>query len=224
MTLRFRHSRRVDGSLSADPARSSDINYMITHIFRRGAATRPVPVRNHLVFFVTITFLLLSWLAFGACGLRTLPPVKYLPLVGAEKKITTTEMMALALKDRDVALRAQAVELLGGLSQSDRDNVKKEVARVFGETLKDRDPGIRLQVIEKLGKMEKKYSNKYLVSAIWDPNPFVREKVLSTITNREEDRLAKEAARLSEEHDPPGPPSQSAERRGIGLAKNPLAP
>ena len=129
-----------------------------------------------------------------------------MPLLGAEKKIATTEVLSRALKDRDVAVRAQAIELLGVLSQSDRESTRKEVARVFGAALKDRDPGIRLQVIEKLGRMDEKYGNKYLFSAVRDPNPFVREKVLAVLSNREEDRLAQEAARLAAEAAPPPTP------------------
>ena len=150
--------------------------------------------------------LLVSWSAMGACALRTVPPVKFLPLLGSEKKIATTEVLARALRDRDVAVRAQAIELLGVLSQSESDNVKKEVARVFGAAIKDRDPGIRLQVIEKLGRMEEKYGNKFLYAAVRDPNPFVREKVLSVLANREQDRLAQEAARLAAEAAPPPTP------------------
>ena len=202
MPLLPRRLSQGNGSLTVEPARSSDINHMVIDAVRRSAAKRPAPVRNRLGFITAKIVLLLSWLAFGSCGFRTLPPIKYVPLLGAEKNIATSEVLVRALKDRDVVVRAQAVELLELLSQSDRDNVKKKVAKVFGDALKDHDPGIRLQVIEKLGKMEAKYGYKYLLAAVQDPNPFVREKVLSVLTNREEDRLAKEAARLAAETTP----------------------
>ena len=120
------------------------------------------------------------------CSMRTYPPIKYIPLLGKEKKISTTAVLAQALKDRDVAVRAKAVELLGTLSQSDKDKVKREVAQVLGMALRDRDAGIRLQVIEELGKVEEKYSNKYLLSALKDSNPFVREKVLQELSSRQQ--------------------------------------
>ena len=63
--------------------------------------------------------------------------------------------------------------------------MKKEVAKVLGMALKDRDPGIRLQALEKLGKMDEKYGNKYLLAALKDPNPLVREKVMQTLSERE---------------------------------------
>ena len=50
---------------------------------------------------------------------------------------------------------------------------------------KGRDPGIRLQAIESLGKMEAKYGNKYLHAALKDPNPFVRERVLQVLNERQ---------------------------------------
>ena len=177
---------------------------MTLHRFSRvGKANCPRPVYRHPGL---ASVLCLLWFALGACSLRTLPPIKFVPLLGAEKKIATTEVLSRALRDRDVAVRAQAIELLGVLSQSDRESTKKEVARVFGVALKDRDPGIRLQVIEKLGRMDEKYGNKYLFSAVSDPNPFVREKVLSVLSNREADRLAQEAARLAAEAAPPPTP------------------
>ena len=78
-------------------------------------------------------------------------------------------------------------------------------ARVSGD-IDDRDPGIRVQIIEKLGRMDEKYGNKYLLSVVRDPNPFVREKVLSVLSNREQDRLAQEGARLAAEAAPPPTP------------------
>ena len=131
-------------------------------------------------------------LGLTGCGLRAVPPIRYIPLLGKEKTVATTMVLARALNDRDPAVRAQAVELLGLLSRSDESRVKKQVSDVLGIALKDRDPGIRLQVIEELGRMEKKYSNKHLLSALKDPNPFVREKVLMELGRRE--KQAAEAA------------------------------
>jgi HEAT repeat protein len=119
------------------------------------------------------------------CALRTIPPIRYLPLFGKEKEITTTALLVTALKDRDVVRRAEAVDLLGLLSQSPDRGLKREVARVLGIALKDRDPGLRLQVVEKFGAMESEFANKYLLGALKDPNPFVREKVLSVLGDRE---------------------------------------
>jgi|GEM_PF-811166 hypothetical protein len=127
---------------------------------------------------------LLLWGAVG-CGLRTVVPIKYIPLLGKEKEIATTSVLARALRDKDLSVRAQSVKVLGILSQSSDKKVKKSVSRVLGMALKDRDPGIRLQAVEMLGKMEEKFSNKYLLSALKDPNPFVREKVLQTLMSRE---------------------------------------
>ena len=196
-----------DGSMvpqTLEAAATTDINYMtLPRCSRVRKANCPQPVCHHPN---VAGVLCLLWFALGACSLRTVPPIKFVPLLGAEKKIATTEVLSRALKDRDVAVRAQAIELLAVLSQSERESTKKEVANVFGAALKDRDPGIRLQVIEKLGRMEEKYGNKYLFSAVRDPNPFVREKVLSVLSNREADRLAQEAARLAAEAAPPPTP------------------
>jgi len=116
-----------------------------------------------------VVLLLGAILLLGAsgCGLRTIPPIRYVPILGKEKDITTTHVLAKALKDRDLAVRAQAA------------------AQVLGIAAKDSDPGVRLQAIETLGKMEEKYGNKYLLNALKDPNPFVRERVLQVLNERQ---------------------------------------
>ena len=130
--------------------------------------------------------LLAGW---TGCALRTVPPVRFVPIVGAEEKITTTRVLVLALRDNDVGVRAEAVELLGVLGQSQKGKTKAEIARVLGVALKDQDPGLRLQAVEKLGKMDAAVANKFLISALRDPNPFVRTKVLSVIGDRERQSL-----------------------------------
>ena len=102
-----------------------------------------------------------------------------------EKDITTTQVLSKALKDRDLSVRAQAVKLLGTLSQSTDKKIKKAAAKILGIAARDNDPGIRLQAIESLGKMEEKYGNKYLLAALKDPNPFVRERVLQVLNERQ---------------------------------------
>lgn len=126
-------------------------------------------------------------LVFGAtgCGLRTVPPIRYIPLLGAEKRITTTAVLARALRDRDVSIRAQTVKLLGILSQSSDKKVKREVVQVLGMAARDADPGIRLLALERLGQMEEEYGNRYLLAALKDPNPFVRNKVLKVLEARQ---------------------------------------
>ena len=136
-------------------------------------------------------------LGSSGCGLRTLPPVRYIPLVGTEKKVTTTLVLVRALKDRDVAVRAEAVELLGVLGQSPDEKTRKAVARVLGRALQDRDPGLRLQAVEKLGEMDAAIANKYLISALRDPNTFVRTKVLSVVGERE--RMALQALQAQQQ-------------------------
>ena len=140
-----------------------------------------VAVRRWLVL------VLVSALLLGAsgCGLRTIPPISYVPIIGKEKDITTTQVLSKALKDRDLGVRAQAVKLLGILSQSSDNKIKKAAAKILGVAARDSDPGIRLQAIESLGRMEEKYGNKYLLAALKDPNPFVRERVLQVLNERQ---------------------------------------
>ena len=140
-----------------------------------------VAVRRWLVLVLGSALLL----GASGCGLRTIPPIRYVPIIGKEKDITTTQVLAKALKDRDLGVRAQAVKLLGILSQSSDKKIKKAAAKILGIAARDSDPGIRLQAIESLGKMEEKYGNKYLLAALKDPNPFVRERVLQVLNERQ---------------------------------------
>tara|TARA_B100000029_G_scaffold442584_1_gene461100 strand:+ start:1089 stop:1565 length:477 start_codon:yes stop_codon:yes gene_type:complete len=140
-----------------------------------------VAVRRWLVLVLGSALLL----GTSGCGLRTIPPIRYVPIIGKEKDITTTQVLSRALKDRDLGVRAQAVKLLGILSQSSDKKIKKAAAKILGIAARDSDPGIRLQAIESLGKMEEKYGNKYLLAALKDPNPFVRERVLQVLNERQ---------------------------------------
>ena len=140
-----------------------------------------VAVRRWLVLVLGSALLL----GASGCGLRTIPPIRYVPIIGKEKDITTTQVLAKALKDRDLGVRAQAVKLLGILSQSSDNKIKKAAAKILGVAARDSDPGIRLQAIESLGRMEEKYGNKYLLAALKDPNPFVRERVLQVLNERQ---------------------------------------
>lgn len=132
-------------------------------------------------------------LTTASCGLRTVPPIRYLPILGKEKDVTTTDVLVRALRDRDVAVRAEAVKLLGLLATSPDRSTRQGVARVLGSTLRDRDPGLRLQAVEELGKMDQSLANKYLRSALQDPNPFVRGMVLKVVQAREAERLKPQA-------------------------------
>lgn len=142
--------------------------------------------RRHLIYrSLSLALLVIAQLWVSGCGLRTIPPIRYLPILGKEKEITTTRVLTRALKDRNLAVRAQAVKLLGILSQSNEDKIKKQAATALGIAARDSDPGIRLQAIENLGKMEAKYGNKYLHAALRDSNPFVRERVMQVLNERQ---------------------------------------
>lgn len=135
---------------------------------------------------------LLAALLLGGCGLRTVPPIRYLPILGAAPKVTTTQVLVRALRDGDVTLRAEAVELLGLLATGPDKGTRQKVAVVLGSALKDSDPGLRLQVVEVLGQMDSELANKYLISALRDRNPFVRGKVMQVLDARERIRLVPE--------------------------------
>ncbi|MFA6108390.1 MAG: HEAT repeat domain-containing protein [Candidatus Latescibacterota bacterium] len=149
-----------------------------------GVAPGPRRHRPRLILRLAVLTLVLVW--GSGCAVRTVPPLKYVPLLGTEKKISTPTVLARALRDPDVGVRAQAVKLLGILGQSKSGKVKREVAEVLGMATRDRDPGIRLLAVERLGEMEERYGNKHLMAVLRDPNPFVREKVMAVLSGRQE--------------------------------------
>ena len=137
-----------------------------------GARPGPRAARPRLGLMILGVLLLLT----TSCSLRTYPPIRYIPLLGTEKKVTTTSVLAQALKDRDVSVRAQAVKLLGILSQDSKEKVVKEVAQVLGMAMKDRDPGIRIQVIEVLGRMDEKVQQQISPVRGQRPQPLCQRK------------------------------------------------
>jgi hypothetical protein len=90
------------------------------------------------------------------------------------------------------------VQVLGVLSQSTNKKLKREVAKALGVALGDHDPGIRLQAVELLGKMEDKYANRYLLKALKDTNPFIRDQVLKMLSARETPRIQAEQQAAAE--------------------------
>jgi HEAT repeat protein len=128
--------------------------------------------------------LLLSFTLFAGCGLRQLPPVKYVPKLGQERSVSTVDVLAQALDDKDVLVRAQAVQLLSSIYQDSPKKEQKHISKILGKASRDSDPGIRLQSIEILGTIETAYSNPYLQEALKDSNPIVRERVMQVLGNR----------------------------------------
>lgn len=55
---------------------------------------------------------LVTLLGSSGYGLRTIPPIRYVPILGKEKEITTTQVLAKALKDRDLAVRERVLQVL----------------------------------------------------------------------------------------------------------------
>ena len=80
----------------------------------RGTALHKLPRwtivsgRRWLVTLLGIILLLGS----SGYGLRTIPPIRYVPILGKEKEITTTQVLAKALKDRDLAVRERVLHVL----------------------------------------------------------------------------------------------------------------
>jgi HEAT repeat protein len=140
---------------------------------------------KHFIFGLNRPLVLLfSFTLFAGCGLRQLPPIKYVPKLGQERSVSTVDVLAQALDDKDVLVRAQAVQLLNSIYRNSPKKEKKHISKILGKASRDSDPGIRLQSIEILGTIETEYSNPYLQEALKDTNPIIRERVMQVLKNR----------------------------------------
>ena len=140
---------------------------------------------KHFIFGLNRPLVLLfSFTLFAGCGLRQLPPIKYVPKLGQERSVSTVDVLAQALDDKDVLVRAQAVQLLNSIYRNSPKKEKKHISKILGKASQDSDPGIRLQSIEILGTIETAYSNPYLQEALKDTNPIIRERVMQVLRNR----------------------------------------
>ena len=104
--------------------------------------------------------------------------------MGQERSVSTVDVLAQALDDKDVLVRAQAVQLLNSIYRNSPKKEKKHISKILGKASRDSDPGIRLQSIEILGTIETEYSNPYLQEALKDTNPIIRERVMQVLRNR----------------------------------------
>ena len=129
--------------------------------------------------------LVFSIILFNSCSLRQLPPITYVPMLGQNRSISTIEVLAQALEDEDILVRAHAVQLLGSIYRESPEEDRGHVTRILGKASQDSNPGIRLQSIEILGAIEPRYSNQYLQKALKDNNPLVRERVMQVLVNRQ---------------------------------------
>ena len=134
---------------------------------------------NTIDLVISFLFLIVT-----SCGVQQLPPLKYVPKLGQDGSISTVDVLAQALNDEDVLVRAKAIQLLGSLYQDSTQQEKIHNSRILGKASQDPDPAIRLQAIEILGTFEAQYSNQYLQKALNDSNLIVRERVMKVLGDR----------------------------------------
>ena len=134
---------------------------------------------NTIDLVISFLFLIVT-----SCGMQQLPPLKYVPKLGQDGSISTVDVLAQALNDQDVLVRAKAIQLLGSLYQDSTQQEKIHISRILGKASQDPDPAIRLQAIEILGTFEAQYSNQYLQKALNDSNLIVRERVMKVLGDR----------------------------------------
>ena len=142
-------------------------------------------IKRYFPHLYSNLILVFSLILFNSCSLRQLPPIKYVPTLGQNRSVSTVEVLAQALEDEDILVRAHAVQLLGSIYRESSAEDRRHVTKILGKASQDSDPGIRLQSIEILGVIEPLYSNPYLQKALKDNNPLVRERVMQVLANRQ---------------------------------------
>lgn len=129
--------------------------------------------RTHLYW------VLLLVVVFSGCAVRRVPPVKYLPGLGEKPNYSMEAILQQALKDKNPAVRKDAVRLLGTMINTPAEQQRS--AQALGQALSDKDESIRLEAVRALGNINPDISGRYLSKALKDESVRVRVQVVQEL-------------------------------------------
>lgn len=115
------------------------------------------------------------------CAVRRMPPVRYLPVVGEKPDYSMEAILQRALKDKNPAVRKDAVRLLGTMVNTPEE--QRRTAAALGQALRDRDESLRLEAVRALGNINPDISGPYLARALKDESVRVRIQVVQELRN-----------------------------------------
>jgi HEAT repeat protein len=115
----------------------------------------------------------------AGCAVRQSAPLKFIPGVGEQPDYSMESILQVALKDKNPAVRKDAVRLLGTMINTPEEQRRSAVA--LGQALKDKDEGIRLEAVRALGNIDPKFSGMFLAKALKDESVRVRVQVVQEL-------------------------------------------
>ena len=120
--------------------------------------------------------ILCLFLMTAGCAVRRVPPVKYLPLLGEGTDSSMEGILKVALKDKNLLVRRDAVRLLGTIIATPEEQIRSAAA--LGRALHDKEEEIRLEAVRGLGNIPTEISGPYLSKAMKDKSVLVRVEVV----------------------------------------------
>ena len=126
-------------------------------------------------------FLILVLLMLGGtgCAVRRVPPIRYIPLLGAKSDASMEGILREALGDKNPLVRRDAVRLLGEMTASPAE--QRRTAEALGKALEDKEEHIRIEAVRAFGKMTPDISVPYLRKALKDKSVRVRIQVIDVL-------------------------------------------
>ena len=126
--------------------------------------------------FALIAILLLG---VGACAVRRVPPIRYVPGLGSKGDSSMEAILERALKDKNPVVRLDAVRLLGTMNATPRE--QRRSAAALGRALDDKDENTRLEVVRSLANFSPDIAGPYLMRAMHDESIRIRLQVVMVL-------------------------------------------
>jgi hypothetical protein len=127
---------------------------------------------------VLVIFLLVLG-GLPGCAVRSVPPIKYVPVLGYKPDYSMEGILHRALGDQNPAVRKDAVRLLGKMINTPDE--QRRSAEAVGRALNDKEEPIRLEAVRALGNIASSISGPYLSKALTDKSVRVRVQVIQEL-------------------------------------------
>jgi HEAT repeat protein len=119
----------------------------------------------------------LGWVS--GCAVRRVPPLSYVPGLGEKPDYSMEGILKRALRDKNPAVRKDAVRLLGTMINSPEEQSRS--AQALGKALSDREEDIRMEAVRALGNIDPNISGPFLSKALNDKSVRVRVQVVQEL-------------------------------------------
>ena len=130
-------------------------------------------------FHILLALLVCLGLGTAGCAIRRVPPIRFVPGLGQKPDYSMEGILQRALRDKNPAVRRDAVRLLGTMVATPEE--QRRSAGGLGKALKDEEEDIRLEAVKSLGNIDPVISGPYLSQALKDKSVRVRIQVVQEL-------------------------------------------